>query len=219
MLRAVGLLVLSGLVVAASIFAFINEHGEGFTWVTSNQSGGTGARTGPNAATPAGGSLSPGQVEATARPAILTATALAGGVPGISTVLPGSTPAAGGPSAAIGEPFEHGGARYTVLQVVDPEPPGFFSASEGMRRITLEVRQEALTQAVAYSFGLFYLRDTTGEEHVWAITNGEPSFGSGSLSPGESVTGWVTFQLPLDREPGELVLLSGITRVVVADLR
>lgn len=210
---------LSGLVLVGSILAFISEHGEGFSWVTSNNAGGAGARTGDNAATPQGGSLSPGQVEATARPARLTATALAG-TPGlVSTTIPGSTPAPAGTPVAIGESFEHGGARYTVLQMVDPEPPGFFIATDGKRRVTLEVRQEALSQAVAYSFALFYLRDDTGEEHVWAITNGEPSFGSGSLNPGEAATGWITFQLPRDREPAELVLLSGVTRVVVADLR
>ena len=218
MLRAVGLMVLSIVVLVGAIFAFINEHGEGFTWVTSNDIGGSGARTGPNAVQPAGGILSPGQIEATARPAILTATALAGTTGTVATRVPTRGPVSV-EAVGIGETIEYAGSRYTVLQLIDPEPPGFFTATAGNRRITLEVRQEALSQAVAYSFALFYLRDTSGEEYVWAITNGEPAFGSGSLNPGESNTGWISFMIPQGAEPAGLVVLSGIERVVLVELR
>lgn len=218
MLRAAGLMALSIAVLVGAIFAFIHEHGEGFTWVTSNNTGGSGARTGPNAVQPAGGILSPGQIEATARPAILTATALAG-TPGIVATRVPTGAATAVEAVGIGETVEFAGSRYTVLQLVDPEPPGFFTATAGNRRITLEVRQEAVSQAVAFSFALFYVRDTSGEEYVWSITNGEPAFGSGSLNPGESNTGWITFQLPVGAEPAELVALGGFDRVVLVELR
>lgn len=218
MLRAVGLLMVSTLVLVGAIFAFIQKHGEGFTWVTNNDIGGSGARTGPNAVQPVGGLLSPGQVDATARPAILTATALAGSPGFVSTRVPTGSSGTTVEAVGIGEPVEYAGSRYTVLQLVDPEPPGFFTATAGNRRVTLEVRQEAVSQSVAYSFALFYLRDASGEEYVWAITNGEPSFGSGSLNPGESNTGWISFMIPQGAEPAELVVLSGIDRVVLVEL-
>ena len=214
MLRAVGLLVLAVAVLAASIGAFVLKHGERFEYISQTNSGSSGARTGPNAADQPGLGLLPGQAEATARAIGATTTALAGS----NTPSPLSTPVSELMPVGIGETVEWRGSRYTVHQLVDPEPPGFFTATEGNRRITFEVTQEAVDQAVAYSFALFYLRDSNGEEHVWAITNGEPGFGSGSLNPGQSNTGWITFMIPEGAEPAALMLLSGVDRVVLVEL-
>lgn len=215
MLRAVGLMALAIAVLVGAIAAFIIKHGERFEYISQTNSGSSGARTGPNAVDQPGLGLLPGSADATARAVVATVTALAGS----NTPSPLRTPVSELEPVGIGESVEWRGSRYTVHQLVDPEPPGFFTATAGNRRITLEVTQEAVGQAVAYSFALFYLRDTNGDEHVWAITNGEPSFGSGSLNPGESNTGWITFQLPEGAEPDALMLLSGIDRVVLVELR
>jgi hypothetical protein len=218
MVRAIVLLVLCSGLLAGSVLLFIREHGEGFEFTTRTGGPGSGARTGPNAVVETGGTLSPGASEATARAVIATVTALSGGSnPGGGSG--GATPEPGANPVRVGEPIDYAGSRYTVLQVVDPEPPGFFRPLEGRRRVTMEIRQESLGQAVAYSFALFYLRDVEGMEHNWSITNGEPPFGSGSLAPGESVTGWVTFDVPQNAVPAALVVLAGIQRVVLVELR
>lgn len=214
MLRAVGLLMLAAVVLIAAIGLFVLKHGERFEYISQSSPGSSGARTGPNAVDEPGLGLLPGSADATARAIVATVTALAGNTPS-----PLSTPVSELEPVAIGETVEWRNSRYTVHQLVDPEPPGFFTAKAGNRRITLEVTQEAVGQAVAYSFALFYLRDSNGDEHVWSITNGEPAFGSGSLNPGESNTGWISFDIPEDAQPEALMLLSGIDRVVLVELR
>jgi hypothetical protein len=215
MARAIILLFLASGLLVGSVLLFIWEHGEGFEFTTRTGGPGTGARTGPNAVVEPGGTLSPGAADATARAVIATVTALAGGGGSVATT---PVPSAFEP-VGIGETVEYGGSRYTVLQVQDPEPEGFFRAEPGKRRVALEIRQEATGRAGAYSFALFSLRDTAGGSHTWTIANNEPAFGSGSLAPGEAVTGWVTFQVTEGAEVAELVVLAGTQRVVLVKLR
>lgn len=201
MLRAVALLVASLVVLAGGIVMLAAKLDANFL---SSDAGtvNTGARTGGQAATPVG---SGGQAAQEAR-ATLTALART-----LTATIPGAagTPVPGGVTAvSIGEPVTVGNSIYIVLEVADPEPPGFFATGPGMRRVALLVYQEAFGAPVRYSFGLFRLRDSTGEEHSWAITNSTPNFESGELQSGESRTGWISFQVPADREPATL-LVSG----------
>lgn len=201
MLRAVALLVASLVVLGGGVALFAVKIDAGFLSSDAGQVT-TGARTGDQAATPIG---SGGQAAQEAR-ATLTAIArtLTATVPGAAgTPVPG-----GGTAVAIGEPVTVGNSTYIVLEVADPEPPGFFVTNPGMRRVALLVYQEAVGSAVRYSFGLFRIRDSAGEEHSWAITNSEPNFESGELQPGESRTGWISFQVPVDARPA-MLLVSG----------
>ena len=103
--------------------------------------------------------------------------------------------------------------------VVDPEPPGFFVTNPGMRRVAVLVEQEATGGPARYSFGLFRIRDSAGDEHSWAITNSDPGFDTGELARGESHLGWVSFQLPEGRAPVMLLVNApgGYTDIVRLD--
>ena len=143
-----------------------------------------------------------GAVGATVTAAVRTATALAGGG---RTVVPGGRDVTQVP---VGATTEVNGSRYTVHQVVDPEPPGIFTTTAGNRRVALEITQEALSGTVSYSFASFRIRDANGQEYTWAITNTSPKFDSGTLKAGESKRGWISFQVPVGVGLDALILLT-----------
>jgi hypothetical protein len=201
MARAVIFLVLSGIIMAAGVLVLIVRVNEGRVDSTI-EARDPGARIGDNAATPAGaGGISGGAAGATVTAVVRTVTALAGGAR--TTV---ATPGRDITQVPIGETTEVAGSRYTVNQVADPEAPGFFTTSAGNRRVALEVTQQAGTQTVAYSFSDFRLRDANGTVYTWAITNTEPKFESGTLKPGESKQGWISFQVPVGVAVDALIL-------------
>lgn len=192
MARAVIFLVASGLIMAAGIVLLVARVNSGLV-DSSISSRSAGARVGDNPATPDGaGGVSSGAVGATVTAAVRTATALSSTA---RTVVP--SPAVNVTPVAVGQPIEVNGSRYTVHRIADPEPPGTFVTTAGSRRVALEVSQEALTANVTYSFANFRLRDVNGKEYTWAITNTSPKFESGTLRPGESKRGWISFQLPV----------------------
>lgn len=208
MLRAIALLVASIAVFAGGVVLLAVKADAGFFSADAPRVA-TGARTGDQAATPVG-SGGPDAREAratlTAVARTLTATAPGAGTAqgGPATPVPGSaTP------AAIGQPITVGTSTYTVFEVADPEPPGFFVTSPGMRRVAVLVQQEATGGPARYSFGLFRIRDSAGDEHSWAITNSQPGFESGELAQGEARTGWISFQVPEGRKPAMLLLNNG----------
>lgn len=195
MMRAVFFLVISGVIMALGIVFVIVRVNEGLI-DSSISARDSGARVGDGAATPEGPGRgqSPGQARGTATAVFRTATALAG------QRTPSVPPTPSGrdiTQVPIGATTEIGGSRYTVHQVADPEPPGFFTTTAGNRRVALEITQEATGRDVTYSFAAFRLRDANGEEHTWAITNSAPKFDSGTLKSGESKTGWISFQVPV----------------------
>jgi hypothetical protein len=214
--RAIAMLVVSVLVLGGGIVALAVKVDSTFL---SSDTGkySAGARTGDHAATPAGsGGAEVQEVRATLTAIARTLTATAPGGPGTPaprTPVPGEvTP------VAIGQPVTVGASTYTVLRVADPETPGFFATNPGMRRVALEVRQEAASGTVRYSFGLFRIRDSAGDEHSWAITNSEPNFGSGDLAARQSRTGWISFQIPEGRQPAMLLVRGTLGYVDIVRL-
>ncbi len=208
MLRAIALLVASIAVFAGGVALLAVKADAGF-FNSDAPRVSTGARTGDQAATPTGSGgpeVREARATLTAVARTLTATAPGAGTAqgSLATPVPGSaTP------VAIGQPITVGTSTYTVLEVADPEPPGFFVTNPGMRRVAVLARQEATGGPARYSFGLFRIRDSAGDEHSWAITNSEPGFESGELARGESQTGWVSFQIPEGRQPAMLLLNDG----------
>ncbi len=195
--KAIGLLVLSILVAAAGIFlVFLRVESGILSREIEERS--SGARVGDNPATPEGtGYQSSGSAGAAVTAAVRQVTAIAATANAVLTPVP-STPGTGASgTVAIGESIEVNGSRYTVHQVVDPEPPGLFPTNAGSRRVAMEVTQQALTARQTYSMSFFKLLDTDGQEHSWAITNSTPAFQTGQLQPGESRRGWISFQVPV----------------------
>ncbi|MGE0599492.1 MAG: DUF4352 domain-containing protein [Dehalococcoidia bacterium] len=195
MLRAVGLLLLSGLVAAVGIVMLVVKINSGI--VNSEiDSRSYNAGIGDNAATPTGSFGSYGSdANATLTAVIGDATAFS-----IRTVTRATaTPAASAVDVVgIREPVALNGSRYTVLQVLDPEPAGLFKPLTGNRRVAIQVRQEAVSSRETFNFTSFKIVDAAGNEYSWAITNQEPSFGTGAIAAGESHEGWLSFQLPAD---------------------
>jgi hypothetical protein len=214
--RAIALLVVSVLVFGGGIAALVVKVDASFL---SSDAGkySSGARTGDQAATPVGSGGAAAQEARATLTAIartLTATAPgAAGTPSARTPVPGE-----GTPVAVGQPVTVGTSTFTVLQVADPEPPGFFVTNPGMRRVAIEVRQEATSGEARYSFGLFRIRDSAGDEHSWAITNSEPNFDSGDLATGQARTGWVSFQVPEGRQPAMLLVRGALGYVDIVRL-
>jgi hypothetical protein len=201
--RAIAMLVASLLVFGGGIAALVVKVDASFLNADAGRYS-AGARTGDQAATPTGsGGAEAQEVRATltAIARTLTATAPGSGTPAARTPVPGEVM-----PVAVGESVTVGASTYTVLQVADPEPPGFFVTNPGMRRVAIEVRQESVAGTVRYSFGLFRIRDDAGDEHSWAITNTQPNFDSGELATGASRTGWMSFQIPEGRKPAMLLV-------------
>lgn len=125
------------------------------------------------------------------------------------------------PLVGVGQTIEFRGSRYTVNQVLDPEPPGFFSTAAGKRRVAVELTQEAVAASATYDFTYFALRDAAGTDYTWAISNSKPEFDRGTIKAAESHRGWLVFQVPVDVTPVTLVVAptgSG-GRTPIVDLR
>lgn len=214
--RAIALLVVSLIVLGGGIAAMVVKVDASFLSSDAGEYS-SGARTGGQAATPAGsGGDAAQEARATLTAISRTLTATAPGAPGTPAAR---TPVSGEVTpVAAGQPVTVGASIYTVLQVADPEPPGFFVTNPGMRRIAIEVRQEAASGSVRYSFGLFRIRDSAGDEHSWAITNSEPNFDSGDLAAGQSRTGWISFQIPEGRQPAMLLVRGTLGYVDIVRL-
>jgi hypothetical protein len=208
--KAVLFMVLSIFVMVAGILAVAFKVNSGIVnGEIDSQS--SGARTGSQAATPVGAATraASGNAGATITAAVQFGTTVAKTAAALTTPGPGSTRTPATPAVAavgIGQPIEVGGSRYTVYQVADPEPPGIFTTTAGNRRVALEVSQEALSGTVQYTFAQFKIRDTSGTDYTWAITNSKPGFEQGTLTPGQAKQGWISFQVPVGVQLDALVL-------------
>ena len=181
--RAIVLLVLS---VAIFVGGIATIAASGISGLVSSdaRSLNSGARTGSNPVTPgpSGPTLEPelrDEMTRIARTLAAYPTAVAR-----TPTPPPITPFSGTPTST-----RAGTSAFTVLQLVDPEPPGFFVTNPGMRRVAIEVRQDAIGEGVRYSFGLFRIRDDSGDEYGCATTNSQPGFDTGELDPVQSRTG------------------------------
>ena len=219
--RAIAFLVLSVLVTALGVVLLIGKINSGLV-NPEIDSRSTGAFTGDNAATPQGssGRISPGGVGATVTASVRQITATAGTAAAVLTPFP-QTPGVRGNAVGVGESIDVGTSRFTVHQVLDPEPPGFFPTNPGNRRIGIELTQEALSGTVQYNFSQFRLRDSTGKLHTWTIANTKPEFSTGSLATGQARKGWLSFQLPTGTEIDALIFqpLGQASAVAIVDLR
>ena len=135
-----------------------------------------------------------GQVEAEATPAVETVevpeeggTVARSSLPGVVTV---------------------NGIRIEAIQV-DVDAAGTEPAAGG-REVAIELELENRSDA-AYRFEPtdFLLVDEGTQGLTAGCGHVEPAIAAGELPPGESVTGWVTFQLPADFEPERFVHLIG----------
>lgn len=219
--KAVALLMLSLALTVVGVVLVVMRVNSGIVNPAIEARSNTGAFTGEQAATPIGfEGLSRGAADATVAASIRDITATAGTAAAVLTPFPtGST--GRGNAVAIGEPILVGNSRFTVHQVQDPEAPGFFPTNPGNRRIGIEVSQEAVSGAVQYNFSQFRLRDATGKIHSWTTVNGTPGFGGGTLQPGETRRGWISFQVPQGVAIDALILqlLGQASAVPIVDLR
>ena len=144
-----------------------------------------------------GGSVVTAEAQATPQAVSNLATSSARGTPAPATSARATPVVTALPSQpAQGQPFLVSGTRYTVNEVRDPEPPGFFSPARNMRFIAVDITQEAVSTPSSYSIAYFKLRDSDGKDYAWAHGNSAPALGNGALAPGQSTRGWVVFQVP-----------------------
>jgi hypothetical protein len=218
--RAIALLLLSGLITAVGVIMVVARINSGIVDGTID-SRATGAGLGDNPATPIGSNnLSRGGAAATITAVVREATALGVTAEAALTPVP-STPGTGvGSLVAVGEQIDLDGSRYTVIQVLDPEPAGFFKPIADNRRVAIELRQEAISERKNFNFTQFKISDSEGAEYSWAISNSEPKFGTGALQPGEANQGWLSFQLPVGKTLDVFVVQNfGRPSVPIVNLR
>jgi hypothetical protein len=73
------------------------------------------------------------------------------------------------------------------------------AAPTGMRYLLISVKLAA-TGSMAYDENFWTAIDTAGKSYGWRGSDPSPSLGNGSLAPGATLTGNVTFQVP--NKPG-----------------
>ena len=131
-------------------------------------------------------------------------------------ILPAPSPT----PTIIFEAVEAGGSSYTVNEIRDPAPVSR-SLDIGKRLVAVDITQVGLEDGVSHSPRNFSVQDSEGYVYDRSgSTELDPSFGSGELSAGQRVRGWVTFVVP------ELATLASIMvepnysspKVVIADL-
>lgn len=118
-----------------------------------------------------------------------------------------ATPTVVPPLSAGGVTIE--GAHYRLNTVADPEPAGFFKPASGKRSVAVNVTVDAGDRPLAYGFTQFRLIDADGNEYTWALANNQPKLEHGTLQPGQSVTGWMAFAVPLGVKPVALLVRPG----------
>ena len=123
----------------------------------------------------------------------------------------------------IGTTVEAGGSAYTVNEVLDPAPEGYFGVDAGKRLVAVDITQVGIDDGDSYSPLDFFLQDADGYVYEWSgsgNTNVEPRLSYGELAAGQRVRGWVGFQVP-----ARAVLVAVLAKVefsspnvVIADL-
>lgn len=168
-----------------------------------------------------GGNAGAADAQATRQAVPNLVTSIARGTPAPATSASATPVPTALPSPpARGQPFLASGTRYTVNEVRDPEPPGFFTPARNMRFVAVDITQEAVSTPSAYSIAYFNLRDSDGKDYGWTNGNSKPALGNGTLSPGQSTRGWVVFQVPAG---AKITMLTGWpdharSRIPIADL-
>ena len=115
------------------------------------------------------------------------------------TQAPTATPTPESAPVAIGTTVESGGSSYTLNAVMDPAPAGIFGVDAGKRLVALDITQVGTSDDGDPYNGLYFeVQDSDGYVYSpgGASADVGPSFGSGELSAGQIVRGWVVFELP-----------------------
>ena len=113
-----------------------------------------------------------------------------------------------------------GGSSYTVNEIRDPAPASR-SLDVGKRLVAVDVTQVGLQDGVSYNPLNFSVQDSEGYVYDRSgYTELDPRFGSGELSAGQKVRGWLTFEVPESAVLVSVLVESGVfgPNVVIADL-
>ena len=100
-------------------------------------------------------------------------------------------------SPAVGSTVEAGASTYRVNEVRDPAPGELFPPDDGDRYLAADVTQMAGEDGDRSSLLNFSAQDSEGyiyDGTLWADL--EPIFDSGAIGAGQTVRGWVTFEVP-----------------------
>ena len=121
---------------------------------------------------------------------------------GSGSAVPGSSPEPSG-LVRIGETVALAGVEiHTVLRVEDW--PGLSPAGPGQRYLAVEVQVKALPGQTARFDQLYYtVANAAGVLRNAPQVGRQPGLAYGTLGPGQSVIGWVSFLVP---DPGPFVL-------------
>lgn len=122
--------------------------------------------------------------------------------PPTSTITP-TAPPTPAPPVNVGQPAPGNGYTLTVQEVQDPVPPQqYLKPKEGSRWVAYDV-SITNTGTAPLDYNPFYadLKTADNREHNPGIGAAEPSLKSGKLQPGETVRGWITFEIPNEAQP------------------
>ena len=100
-------------------------------------------------------------------------------------------------SPAVGSTVEAGASAYRVNEVRDPAPGELIPPDDGDRYLAADVTQMAGEDGDRSSLLNFSAQDSEGyiyDGTLWADL--EPIFDSGAIGAGQTVRGWVTFEVP-----------------------
>ena len=116
---------------------------------------------------------------------------------------------------------EVGSSSYTVNEIKDP---ALGEAAVGKRLVAVDITQVGLVDEAPYNPLYFSVQDSDGYVYDMAFggfskANVEPRFGYGDLAKGQTVRGWVVFELPeLARLASILVRPLWGATTVIADI-
>jgi hypothetical protein len=126
------------------------------------------------------------------------------------------------PARRVGETATQRGVAVTLHEVYDPATPRGVRPKVGMRYASLDVSIRS-ADGGEHPYNPLYARIRTTDGREARATYGEtqPEMQSGTLAPGETVRGWLTFEIPSDAQLATFVYepidLSGVR--ITFDLR
>lgn len=142
---------------------------------------------------------------ATSAPAAVSSTSAAPA----ATAAPkatNTTAAAAPARAKIGDKTDLKNYSLIVHSMEDPTPGGqFFKPKAGFRWIALDVTITAAQNEVAYNPFYAKLKLADNTEVSTTIGGKEPDLQSGKLTAGDSVRGWLTFEIPESAQPAQFI--------------
>jgi hypothetical protein len=102
---------------------------------------------------------------------------------------------------------ESGAVAITLHGVQDNAPEGDTPLGPGTRRYAIEITVENVSQETTTYSALFGVVTATDDIAYPAVIATEPAppFTGGALNPGESIRGWLTFDLPTGRQPAYFI--------------